>query len=382
MSIRIVIDTRHIRDFGIGTYIRNLVHGLSTVDSDNHYILVSHPRDTGEFAHLPPNFEIALYDRADASLVDQAAFPLYVRRFWADVCHIPLNVVPLFMPRPFVVTVHDMSSLLYEELRGRQKRFRLYQFRRGLERSEAVIAVSNATRRDIEDLFGILPGKISQIYSAPDPRFLEQAPRPGTGERQRLLERFQINYPFLLHVGTIRPQKNIPRLVEAFAVLRGDLEAHPVYKELRLIIIGDDISRHPAVRRTVIQTRMEQFVRFLGFVTFDTLRTFYASAAAFVFPSLYEGFGLPPLEAMASGTPVVTSNISSLPEVVGSAAVLVNPENVFEIAKGMREVLTNDTLRVTLMQRGHQQVRRFSWESTARQVLAVYHQVAEGPKGP
>jgi glycosyltransferase involved in cell wall biosynthesis len=382
MSIRIVIDTRHIRDFGIGTYIRNLVHALSKLDTENQYFLVSYPQDAAEFAELPPNFELALYDRTDLSLADQAAFPLYLRRFWADVCHIPLNVVPLLMPKPFVVTVHDMSSLLYEELRGRQKRFRLYQFRRGLERSEAVIAVSNATRRDIEDLFGIRPGKIRQIYSAPDPRFLEQSPRAGAAERQRLLDRFQINYPFLLHVGTIRPQKNIPRLVEAFAVLRGDLEDDPVYRDLRLIIIGDDISRHPAVRRTVIQTRMEQFVRFLGFVTFDTLRTLYAAAAAFVFPSLYEGFGLPPLEAMASGTPVVTSNISSLPEVVGNAAVLVNPENVFEIAKGMREVLTNDTLRITLRQRGHQQVRRFSWESTARLVLEVYNQVAEGPKSP
>ncbi|HSW49325.1 MAG TPA: glycosyltransferase family 1 protein [Bryobacteraceae bacterium] len=382
MSIRIVIDTRHVRDFGIGTYIRNLVHALARLDEENQYFLVVYPQDREAFPGLPPNFEVAVYERPDSSLLDQVAFPLYLRRFWADACHIPLNVVPLLMPKPYVVTVHDMSSLLYEELHGRQKRFRLYQFRRGLERSDAVIAVSNATRRDVEDLFGIRQGKIRQIYGAADPRFIEPAQRPGAGERQRLLERFQISYPFLLHVGTIRPQKNIPRLVEAFAVLRGDLEQSPAFRDLRLIIIGDDISRHPAVRRTVIQTRMEQYVRFLGFVPFDALRTFYAAAAAFVFPSLYEGFGLPPLEAMASGTPVVTSNISSLPEVVGNAAVLVNPENVFEIAKGLREVLTNDTLRVTLTQRGHQQVRRFNWDSTARQVLELYRQVAEGPKGP
>ncbi len=342
---------------------------------------MAYPADAGEFSGLPANFEVALYSRPDTSLADQVAFPLYLRRFWADVCHIPLNVVPLMMPRPYVVTVHDMSSLLYEEPPVRHKRFRLYQFRRGLERADAVIAVSNATRRDVEDLFGIPPAKIRQVHGAPDPRFLEQGHQPADAERQRLRDRFQINYPFLLHVGTIRPQKNIPRLVEAFAVLRGDLENDPVYKDLRLIIIGDDISRHPAVRRTVIQTRMEPYVRFLGFVTFDTLRVFYASASAFVFPSLYEGFGLPPLEAMASGTPVVTSNISSLPEVVGDAAVLVNPENVFEIAKGMREALVNDVLRGALIHRGHEQVRRFSWESTAHQVLSVYSQAAAGPRG-
>jgi glycosyltransferase involved in cell wall biosynthesis len=291
-----------------------------------------------------------------------------LRRFWPDVCHIPLNAVPLFLPKPFVVTVHDMSSLLFEDAGGRPKRFRLYQYRRGLRRAAKVIAVSNATRRDIEDLFGLPAAKISQIYNAPDPRFLENGPHPGVEEHQTLLERY--------HVGTIRPQKNIPRLVEAFAVLRGDLEDDPNYKDLRLIIIGDEISRHPAVRRTVIQTRMQPYVRFLGFVPFDKLRTFYSAAAAFVFPSLYEGFGLPPLEAMASGTPVITSNISSLPEVAGSAAVLVNPENVFEIAKGIREALTKPGLRSALIQKGLQQARRFSWEDTARQVLAIYYEAA------
>ena len=349
---------------------------MGRLDQEGRYILVSNSANAQDLAGLPPNFEIALYERSDASLVDQIAFPLFIRRLRPDVCHIPLNVVPLLMPKPFVITVHDMSSLLFEDQAGDHRRLRLYRFRRGLERAARVIAVSNATRRDIEDLFGVRPDKIRQIHNAPDPRFLADGPPPGEGERQHLLERFQIHYPFLLYVGTIRPQKNIPRLVEAFAVLRGDLEAHPDYADLRLIIIGDEISRHPAVRRTVIQTRMEQFVRFLGFVTFDTLRVFYAAAAAFVFPSLYEGFGLPPLEAMASGTPVVTSNISSLPEVVGNAAVLVNPENVFEIAKGIREALTNGGLRATLVQRGRLQARRFSWETTAQQVLSIYEEVA------
>jgi len=326
---------------------------------------------------LPPNFEVAPYERSDESIVDQAAFPLHLRRFRADLCHIPLNAVPLWMPKPYVVTVHDMSSLLFGELPAKRRRLRLYQFQRGLERAARVIAVSNATRRDIEDLFGTRPEKICRIYNAPDPRFLDQS-GPDAEHRQRLLERYQINLPFLLYVGTIRPQKNIPRLVEAFAVLRGDLERDPQYRDLRLIIIGDEISRHPAVRRTVIQTRMQQYVRFLGFVPFETLRIFYAAAAAFVFPSRYEGFGLPPLEAMASGTPVVTSNISSLPEVAGSAALLVNPENVFEIAKGIREVLTNVTLRSALIQQGHQQARRFSWEATAREVLEIYREVGEG----
>jgi glycosyltransferase involved in cell wall biosynthesis len=126
-----------------------------------------------------------------------------------------------------------------------------------------------------------------------------------------------------------------------------------------------------------MKSRVDHLVRFLGFVEFDTLRCFFESAAAFVFPSRYEGFGLPPLEAMACGTPVVTSNVSSLPEVVGDAAVLVNPENVFDIARGIRDVLLDRALRIELIRRGHQQAARFSWSRTAREVLEIYREAAE-----
>jgi glycosyltransferase involved in cell wall biosynthesis len=165
-------------------------------------------------------------------------------------------------------------------------------------------------------------------------------------------------------------------LVEAFAVVRNELANHTQYGDLRLIIIGDQIARNPAVRRAVIHSRVENCARFLGFVPFDTLRIFYECAAAFVFPSLYEGFGLAPLEAMASGTPVVASNVSSLPEAVGDAALLVNPENVFDIARGIREVLLDDDLRRRLILKGKEQAARFSWERTAREVIEVYEEAA------
>ncbi len=158
-------------------------------------------------------------------------------------------------------------------------------------------------------------------------------------------------------------------------MLRGEIREHPAFRDLRLIIIGDEISRHPALRQAVIQSRVEESVRFLGFVPLETLRAFYQTAAAFVFPSLYEGFGLPPLEAMACGTPVVCSHVSSLPEVVGEAAEVVNPENVFDIARGMREVLLNQELRARLIERGLEQARQFSWERSAQQVLDAYQEI-------
>lgn len=384
MPLRIVIDARHIQGFGVGTYIRNLVRGLARVDAENRYVLIARRADLHELPQLPEQFETVVYDRLDSDPLDHALFPLFLRNLPADVFHIPLSPVPLLMPRPYVVTVHDMSSLLYQERSGWREDLLLLHFRRGLLRAGRIIAVSEATRRDVGSLLNIPVGRIQLIYNAPDPRFAElrAADRPDADsgqmpeERRRLLERYQIHHPFLLYTGTIRPQKNIPRLVEAFACLKSDLDDHPVYRDLRLIIIGDEISRYPALRRTVIQTRVEQAVRFLGFVPFDTLRLFYEAASAFVFPSLYEGFGLPPLEAMASGTPVVASNVSSLPEVVGDAAVIVNPENVFDIARGIREVLLDEDLRRRLVERGFEQVKRFSWERTAREVLEVYRQVA------
>ncbi|MDX2152645.1 MAG: glycosyltransferase family 1 protein [Bryobacteraceae bacterium] len=376
MPLHIAIDVRHYRDFGIGTYIRNLVAALGRVDRENHYVLVGNPTDAESFQNVPPNFHAVYYQRSDRVLIDNVAFPLFLRRYSVDLHHVPLNAVPLLMPRPYVVTIHDMSSIVYERRAGWRNTFELYRFRQGLLQADRVIAVSEATQRDVEQVLGIPASRIRMIYSAPDPRFLAEPEGRNRGDHLRILERYGINYPFLLYVGNIRPQKNIPRLVEAFAVLRGDLESHPAYKDLRLIIIGDEISRYPQVRRAVIQTRVEQSVRFLGFVPIETLRVLYETAAAFVFPSLYEGFGLPPLEAMACGTPVVASNVSSLPEVVGDAAIGVNPENVFDIARGLREVLLDADLRSELRQRGFEQVKRFNWDWTARRVLETYKEVA------
>jgi len=295
--------------------------------------------------------------------------------------HIPLNRVPLCMVKPYVVTIHDISSLLYDrsasKLRMLWRRFRL---RRGLLRADRVIAISEATRRDVENLMRVPPERIRTVYDAPDPGF-DAYRRIANGDaepvkRLRIMERYQIQPPFLLYVGNVRQHKNVPRLVEAFAVVREKLSDHPLYHELRLVLIGDTISEHPWVRQAVIRSRVEHAVRFLGFVPFETLRCFYESAAVFVFPSLYEGFGLSPLEAMASGAPVVASKISSLSETLGDAALLVNPENVFDIARGIREVLLDDRLRAELIRRGVEQVSRFSWERTAREVLEIYHEVA------
>jgi glycosyltransferase involved in cell wall biosynthesis len=401
MPLRIALDTRRVADFGIGTYIRNLVRALARVDDRNRYVLITTGQPVPEFFDLPPNFETAFFPGAKnkgttPSSLAQIRYGLFLRKLEADLFHIPLNAVPLLMPKPYLVTIHDMSTLLFSSQLGYRNRLRHFYLRRGLIRADRVMAVSMATCRDVEAVLGIPANRMRVVYNAPDPIF--QAPSHPTSGRvsgeefgyatgypaeiQRVLDRYRIHYPFLLYVGRTNPQKNIPRLVEAFAVLRGEIQDHPIYRDLRLLIIGDEISRYPALRHAVIQSRVEDTVRFLGFVPIDTLRSFYQAASAFVFPSLYEGFGLPPLEAMACGTPVVCSSVSSLPEVVGDAAEIVNPENVFDIARGMREVLLDRARRSRMVERGFEQARRFSWERTAQQVLDAYEEIGSSKKRP
>ncbi len=374
--MKVAIDIRRIGQFGVGTYIRNVVRNLARLDQRNAYILIGTPERLRELRDLPENFIGIPYALTEASPRDWFHFRHIVDRHRCDLVHVPhLFWVPQNLPCPYVVTVHDLLEHLYPQNNGTGWKYwaRNYLTRRALRHASRIFAVSNTTRTDLARLFHMREEKIEVVYNAIDDRFRQG--HASEADRQAIAERYQVNYPFLLYAGNIRPHKNLGRLIEAFSALKAELAKESAYEDLKLIIIGDELSKHPALRRTVIKGGVEKDVRFLGFVPIDVLRVFYDTARIFVFPSLYEGFGLPPLEAMAHGTPVVTSNTSSLPEVVGNAAVLVNPENVFEIMKALHRVLLDEPLRERLRQRGEQQALRYSWESSARRILQVYEEV-------
>jgi glycosyltransferase involved in cell wall biosynthesis len=214
------------------------------------------------------------------------------------------------------------------------------------------------------------PDKIVVTPNAIDERF---SVAPSEEHVVETRERYQLSHAYLLYVGNIKPHKNLERLIEAFRLVRE--QGRP---ELELIIIGDEISKLQSLRRAVHKYQLHRFVRFLGFVPDKTLAVLYRLASVFVFPSLYEGFGLPPLEAMASGTPVVTSNVSSLPEVVGDAAILVDPYRAEAIADGILQVLRSAHLRDDLRQRGFARVKAYSWLRSAQRVREVYGEVVAG----
>jgi len=380
--VEIAIDIRRMTEFGIGTYTRNVVRALGRLDRRNKYFLIGSPEKVKEIGALPANFHTVPLLEPDSTVKGYFEFRTILKRLECDLVHIPnLFWLPRSLPCPYVMTVHDLLEHMSRPKNGSSMiRAMHYQLtKRVLARAARIFAVSQFSKNEIEKLFGIPPKRIQVVYNAIDERFLHG--HASEADRQLIAERYLVTYPFLLYAGRISPHKNLVRIIEAFSALRGELEKEDLFPDLKLIIIGDDLSGHPDLRRTVIRSGVNNDVRFFGFVPIDILRIFYDLATVFLFPSLYEGFGLPPLEAMAHGTPVVTSNTSSLPEVVGNAAVLVNPENVFEIMRATHRVLVDKALRERLKLRGYEQAKRFSWDDSARKILKAYEEVGGGTGG-
>jgi glycosyltransferase involved in cell wall biosynthesis len=376
--VRVAIDIRRITEFGVGTYTRNAIRTLARLDHENEYFLIGIPGMLGEMGALPPNFITVPGQPNEFSVASYLELHRILKQNNCDLLHVPhLFWKPQGIPCPYVVTVHDLLDHMYRvNSQSGVKRSMHFQFtRRVLQRAARIFAVSNFSKADTVRLFQVPAEKIEVIYNAIDDSF--RLGHASDAEREFIAERYQVNTPFLLYAGRISPHKNVVRIIEAFAALKGELSKEGRFDDLKLIIIGDEVSKHPDLRRACVKAGVQNDVRFLGFVPIDVLRIFYDQAKIFVFPSLYEGFGLPPLEAMAHATPVVTSNTSSIPEVVGNAAVMVNPENVFEIMRALHRVLLDQTLRDKLKARGLEQAGKFSWDAGVRRMLQIYREVAK-----
>ena len=369
--MRIAIDARKLHDFGIGTYIRNVLIGLARIDQQTEYIALCRPADADAINELGPNFRAVPETAKPYSVGEQAWIPLSLVRERAHLLHEPHYVLPPAVRCRTVVTIHDCIHLMFPQyLPGKLAHvYARLSMWSAVHKADRILTVSEASKKDILRFFGVEQQKVAVIYNAIDERFLA----PADEERMdQVRQRYQLDYPFLLYVGNIKAHKNIERLIDAFGRVRaGGLD------DLRLLIIGDEISKYPPLRQAVHRHRLDKYVRFLGFQPYDTLAAFYRLARAFVFPSLYEGFGLPPLEAMACGTPVVTSNVSSLPEIAGGAAVLVDPYDTESIAEGIKRAVADETLRAELIAKGLARARDFSWGQSVSKIHRIYMEVLE-----
>jgi glycosyltransferase involved in cell wall biosynthesis len=372
--MRIAFDIRKLNDFGIGTYIRNVIVNLAQLDRESNYFLIGREHDRGELSAFPANFFFIADPTQESRYWNDIVLPYSLKKKGIELLHTPHYRSPRFLSCKSIITIHDCVHILFPNYASSKAAYNRAKLatKRAIRKSSRILTVSEATRRDLIRLFGVPEEKISVVYNAIDERAVLA---DNQDEQKRVLERYQIQDPFLLYAGNIKPHKNIARTIEAFSVLKTELKENPSWKNLKLVIIGDELSKHQILRRTVIRSGVQHDVRFFGFVPYETLKVFYKSAQIFVFPSLYEGFGLAPLEAMANGTPVLTSNVSSLPEVLGEAALLVNPENVFEISKGLKHLLFDANLRSELVAKGLEQSRKYSWKKSAELVLRTYREV-------
>jgi len=368
--VRIGIDARKLHDFGIGTYIRNLLRHLARMDDQTEYVVVCRPDDREALSTLGRNFRAVPETAGNYSVAEQVKIPLALRREGVTLFHAPHYVLPPLVRCRSVVTIHDCIHLMFPQYLPNRLAFSYARTSIGLaaRRATRVLTVSESSKRDILRFVDTQPEKIDVIYNAYDERF---AIDPAEEDVVRVRERFQLQDEFVLYAGNVKPHKNLERLIEAFEIVRTRGLDH-----LKLVLIGDEISKYTALRRAVHRHQLHKYVRFLGYLPEETLAVMYRLAGVFVFPSLYEGFGLPPLEAMASGTPVVTSNVSSLPEVAGDAAVLVDPYDPHAIADGIYRVLTDEQLRKDLRHRGVARAGMFSWEQSVRRVRKIYDEVA------
>jgi glycosyltransferase involved in cell wall biosynthesis len=360
---------------GIGRYVRELIRALAAEDARTAFRLFV-AGASGETLPLPPGPNFAWHPtritpRWFARIWHRLRVPLPVEVFTGRVrlFHATDFTLPPTLPGvPTLLTVHDLSFVRAPETATPVLKAYLDRVvPRSVRRATHVLADSQATKDDLIELYGTSPEKVTVLLSGVNAGF---APVTDEAVRRGVLQRYQIpDRPYVLSIGTVQPRKNYVRLMEAFAALG------PAYDDIHLVIAGGRGWLDSPIYRAVEDLKLADRVHFVGFARDEDLPALYSAAACLAYPSLYEGFGFPVLEAMACGTPVVTSNISSMPEVAGDAALLVDPYDVEAITEALRQLLDHEALRAELMSCGFEQAKQFTWQRAARQLGELYRRM-------
>lgn len=373
--MRIGIDyTAAVRQgAGIGRYTRNLVGALAETDATNEYVLFSAGRDPHRAA-WPHNFrtrELPLSDRHLALLWQRMRVPIPVEWLTGrlDIFHSPDFVLPAVASARTVLTVHDLSFIRYPECFSPGLLAYLTTcVPRSVSRADLVLADSQSTRDDLVELLHLSAERVAVVHAGVEPRFNAQQDRARV---EAVVAKYGLHRPYILAVGTLQPRKNLARLIRAFGLLR-DRHRTPH----QLAICGGRGWLYEDIPATIRELHLEADVLLTGFVDDSDLPALYSGADVFALPSIYEGFGIPVLEAMSCGTPVVTSNVSSLPEVAGDAALMVDPADVEALTEALWRLIDDATLRHELVRRGFHQAQRFTWAAAAARLLQLYKGLA------
>jgi glycosyltransferase involved in cell wall biosynthesis len=374
--IRIAIDAHTVgtKLGGNESYAVNLIESLAEIDNVNQYtIYVTTSEARERFSSRWPNFKV----RSTLPHTPLIRIPLTLsaelRKNPIDVLHVQFTAPP-FCPCPVVVSIHDLSFEHLPQTFKRRSRTQLrLTVRHSARRAARILSLSQHTRRDIIETYGINPERVTAIPLAAPDHF---GPITDNRELQRVRHNYGIDGDYILSVGSIQPRKNLARLVRAFASLRGEWSAAKLPK---LVLVGKCAWLYDETLRALEETNVKDAVVLTGYVPESDLPALYSGALCFVYPSYFEGFGLPPLEAMKCGAPVIVGNRTSLPEVVGDAALSVDPFDVDAIATAIKKLINDSALRKELSVKGQTRAKQFSWRETARQTLVVYKEVAQAP---
>ena len=354
---------------GNETYISNLIEALAELDQVNQYTLyVTKKTAVERYTNRWPNFAVRVTPPHTPLVRIPVTLGWELRRRLVDLLHVQFTAPP-FAPCPVVATIHDLA---FEHLPETFKRRSWMQLRLTVRRTARhaahIIAPSEFSRQDIIETYAIEPERISVTLEAAASRF---SPVKNKAEIERVRRKYELATDYILAVGSIQPRKNLPRLIRAYTHLR---QLRPLAKLPQLVIVGKQAWLYRETLRAAEHANNDLI--FTGYVPEADLPTLYSDALCFVYPSYFEGFGLPPLEAMQCGAPVVTGNRTSLPEVVGDAGLTVNPFDEVEIAQALMRLIDDASLRDELRARGLERARQFSWRETARSTLEVYKRVA------
>lgn len=363
--MKICIDARKIDDYGIGTYVRNLLNQYSMTDSTHAFYPIFAPRDAGRFPGAS-SFTPCVSRSGKYSLREQWDIPRIIKRVRADVYHSPHYVTSIVKLAPTVVTIHDLIHLIFPEYLPSKASigYAKAMLSNAVKQADRIITDSECSKSDLINLLNAPEKKIHVIHLAADGRF---GKRPESEWRPVLLHELGIMNPYILFVGNLKVHKNVAGLIRAFNMIPENL--------CRLLVIaGKGWNQSPLLQQLVKENSLSDRVLVKERLSFNELNALYNGAELFVLPSLYEGFGLPPLEAMSAGTPVAASNVSSIPEICGDAAVYFNPARPDEIADRMLQLLKNVRLRKIQIQKGFERVKRYSWDKTAKETLNVYQE--------
>ncbi|MEM7584808.1 MAG: glycosyltransferase family 1 protein [Acidobacteriota bacterium] len=372
MSHTIAIDARKVNDFGIGSYVRNLIREIAEIDHDNRYYVFTGPSGRDAFEDLPENFQVVMQRSPVYSIRELFTLSWDLIRLKVDLYHATHYVLPLIVPCRAVVTIHDIIHLLYPEFLPNRLAFFYAErmIRRSLQRGNRVISVSRNTRSDLQSYFQVDGKKIETVYNGIDEIFRQALTKE---EIEGWMEKLGLSGPYLLFVGNPKPHKNLDNVVKAYAKA---VERHDFPHTL--VCVGDRGGVEFKIRQRAAQLGIEDRIVLLGHVDQEALPAIYQGATVFLYPTLYEGFGLPVIEAMASGVAVITSNTSALKEIAAGYAELVNPLDLDGMSRAIVRLVSDDDHRKALRKVGQRRSEEFRWRRAAEQTLEIYRQAITG----